>query len=237
MTPRGRRRSSSPNRPRSMRSETAVTAASGVSAFEGAASEGSRSVRGGGGASRRWSMPWGKRVRLSGGGGTGGGTGGGNSLGDGNTLYEERTETAGGQAGGGGSSSLSSLALPPRLRSNGRSGKRRNRRRVRWGRVFGASVALMCALAMLAAAALAYFFPGDRLEGSPLPLAPLWQGASGLGLFLPWQGEEGGGMMPGVRMKMATAWRSRLERFSFGRGGGADEVEDEDEDDGGEDAG
>eukprot|EP00752_Nemacystus_decipiens_P007785 g6953.t1 len=213
--------SSSPTRPRSMGMRSETAAASGFSASRVAASEGSRSVRG---VSRRWSLPWGKRAKVSGGGG---GARGGNPPGDGMTLYEERRGAVGGHTGGGG---LSSLALPPRLRSGVRSGKRATRRRVRWARVFGASVSLACALTALTAAVSSFLFPAEDGLELPLPLIPLWQGFSGLGLFLLWRG-EGDGATLGA--EMTAAWRSRLERFSFGvRGGQTEDEGEEEEEDG-----
>lgn len=215
----------SPTRSRSLKS--GGTAAGGVSGVGAAASEASRSVRGGGGVSRRWSVPWGKKVRISvgGGGGGGGGVGarGGNSPGDGMTLYEERNATGGEQ---GGDDGLASPVPPPRLRPRG--DKRATRRRVRWARVFGAFVGLIGALTMLMAAVSAYLFPRNGLE-SPFPLIPLplWQGAAGIGLASLWQGEDEA--MPAT--KMTTKCRSQLERFSFsfGESGGVDDGEGEDE--------
>lgn len=128
--------------------------------------------------------------------------------------YEEGGKDRGGQAGDEGSPSP---VLPPRLRSLG--GKepvpsvRSARRRVRWGRVFGASVVLVCGMAILAAAAvLVLASPGNGLEPQ-FPLTPLWHGVSGLRLSLLGQGGEDYGAMPGA--KMATGWRSQLERFNF----------------------
>lgn len=142
------------------------------------------------------------------------------------TLYEERKEASGEQGGDG---VPPSPALPPRLRPRGgrKPGPRATRRRVRWARVFGAFVALVCALVMLAAAVSARFFSaGGYGFESPFPVTQLWQSVSGLGLLSLWQVEDG--TVPGA--EMAAAWRSRLERFRFGEereGVAADEAADE----------
>lgn len=84
-------------------------------------------------------------------------------------------------------------------------------------------MALVCGLTMLTAAVFPHFFWGDGLE-VPFPLIPLWQGASGLALFLLGKGEDG--TMLGT--KMATTWKSQLERFKFGKSGDVDEEEEVD---------
>lgn len=139
------------------------------------------------------------------------------------TRYEEEGE----RDGQTGDTGFSSPVPPPRLRSRGGktpSGRRATRRRVRWARVLGASVTLICVLTMLMVAGFAYVFPGDGLElglEPSFPLAPLWQGVSGFGLCLLGQGEDD--TVPGTTL--ATAWKSRLERFNFGHRG---EVDDDD---------
>lgn len=131
--------------------------------------------------SRRWSVPWGRKIiGLS---GSGRGSGGMNSA----TPYSLPSSPAQDGDGGAGDDLGPSQAHRTRLRSRGgKEGKPGARRRVRWGRFIAASLALICVLTALWLAV--GFVPGSAVR-VPSELAA---GASRLQLIFFGQGEGEG---------------------------------------------
>ncbi|CAN0412326.1 unnamed protein product, partial [Ectocarpus sp. 12 AP-2014] len=111
----------------------------------------------GGGKPRRWSILWGKRTKTGGGGGG---------------LAARGQEDADREQGG---DVRPPSPVPPRG-GNPPGVRARGKIRMRWGRVIGATVALVCGLAALSAVAGTFFSPPQESDEEPVPsLAAMWQ--------------------------------------------------------------
>ncbi|CAB1100573.1 unnamed protein product [Ectocarpus sp. CCAP 1310/34] len=171
----------------------------------GAGIEGQRRGGAGGGKPRRWRMLWGKRTKTGGGGGGGGGG-----------LAARGQEEADREQGG---DLRSPSPVPPRG-GNSHGVRARGKIRMRWGRVIGATVALVCGLAALSAVPGTFFSPPQESVEEPVPsLAAIWQAVavmlSGMRAFLSFGGNGGLGEAAWrvAGAKMTTVWGSGRERL------------------------
>ncbi|CAM9259835.1 unnamed protein product [Scytosiphon promiscuus] len=240
---------------------TTRTSDAGATRVSSSLRGGAGSSVGGGGGPRRWNAPWKKKSTFNGnnkGDDNGGMNGTGHSLGSASRGEKSPTGDGGASGGGGvgggekqgdggqeGDRFSAPPALLPRLRSSGGKrpggGKIAARRKIRWGRVLGSSLALTCAVAAIAALVMAPLPAGDGAESSS-PLGGLWQGfvvpAWGLGVHLAGQG--GGEAVAGreawrqAGTKAASAWRAGWERLRVGVGAGGErgpsDFDDDDQD-------
>lgn len=118
----------------------------------------------------------------------------------------------------------------------------RGKIRMRWGRVIGATVALVCGLAALSAVARTFFSPPQESVEEPVPsLAAMWQAVavalSGMRAFFSFGGDGGLGEAAwrGAGAKMATVWGSGRERLRWEGAPAAAGYDDDDGDANGHD--